>query len=503
MQKTICVELWGKEHRLTIPELPPGAIPPGAFRGDILALFRSFLGRYPLKTMEECARDRAEHHEHWDAWVQAHYTWNHFLREAPHLSAPAAHHLATVLLSRDVLAETQGGLLGDVSEKIFEQRLGMPSLQTYLITLINTAARCAWWQRVQTNGLPDPKVDPLPPVRQADHGQVQSVLDRRIRPFLDTHLGSKGYTRSLEALSALILYVLGYLAEKPQWVSLPDGVWQEALHGFLKPPHAPFLWMLHAPGAYLNAIAEEGHEGKHNGFFSTPVSVVQMMAAITGATGRQTDLTGGHYRLVDGLWECLVPGETPEARRKSLEEHYSDPCVGAGNMLWGILNQAVFGEFIDINPALVHATKALCAMHAPWFVHKIYRANALSLPAVPAEIEAVNQSVRAGILEQVRAEYTLTHTLAERAQFQAPPDWTPDALRAAGMDEDTLFAHIEARANARLAEGRKGYLVPVHGAKLDVLRQLLADTPESAPPPPPRTTQRAARQIGQRSLFNQ
>ncbi|MGD2028080.1 MAG: hypothetical protein PVI99_09715 [Anaerolineales bacterium] len=91
--------------------------------------------------------------------------------------------------------------------------------------------------------------------------------------------------------------------------------------------------MLHSPGEYLNAIAEEGHEGKHNGFFSTPTNVTRFMSEIIGAT-KGYAFASGHYALVDGLWQCNVPGNTPQERRRMLEQSVSDPCVGAGNMPW-------------------------------------------------------------------------------------------------------------------------------------------------------------------------
>jgi hypothetical protein len=34
---------------------------------------------------------------------------------------------------------------------------------------------------------------------------------------------------------------MGYVAEKPAWVDIPNDLWHEALRGFIKPPHAPFL----------------------------------------------------------------------------------------------------------------------------------------------------------------------------------------------------------------------------------------------------------------------
>ncbi|HKJ26288.1 MAG TPA: hypothetical protein VJ965_01505, partial [Anaerolineales bacterium] len=308
------VRLWDEEHEIQIPNLPANAIPPGGFRGDMMAYFNAFLGQYPLKTMTECARDRREHRDHWGKWAEAHYTWNHFLREAPHLGMREAHHLATILLSRDLLAEAQGGLLGQTGEAAYMSRLGVPSLPMYFTLLVNTAARYAWWNRFRNHGVPDPKVDPMPPVIQSSRAKVDEIYRQRIQPWIDHYLTSKGYSRELEVLSGLILYVMGYAAEKPPWVEIAQDHWEAALRGFLSPPHAPFLWMLAYPGEYLNRIAEEGNEGRRSGFFSTPTNVVTMMAAMIGTPSNQGDTTRGHYVLKAGLFECAVPGDTPEER---------------------------------------------------------------------------------------------------------------------------------------------------------------------------------------------
>jgi hypothetical protein len=45
MNKTFEVALWDKKHTLMIPALPPAAILPGAFQGDMLTLFNMFLGK--------------------------------------------------------------------------------------------------------------------------------------------------------------------------------------------------------------------------------------------------------------------------------------------------------------------------------------------------------------------------------------------------------------------------------------------------------------------------
>lgn len=473
MNKTFEVELWDEKHILTIPDLPLDSILPGAFRGDMLALFNSFLGNHPLKTMEECAADRDAHKEHWWEWAEAHYTWNHLLREGPHLGVKATARLTKMMFDRDLNCELNGGLLDTGKEPNWRSIFGMPKKEDYFATLIITAARYAWWNRVQKQGLPDPKVDPMPPIYQADRIKVGKIYNQQIKPFLSEHITSRGYNREFPVLTALILYVLGYIAERPGWLDIPAELWYEALQGFIRPPHAPFIWMLHYPGEYLNAIAEEGHEGKHNGFFSTPTPVTCMMAEMLGDS-QSSSIGSGHYKMEDGLWVCTIPGKSADERRAVLEQRVSDPCVGGGNMIWGFINQWVFGEFIDINPALVNATKAMCAMYTPWFFDSILQANALSYdPTIAEEQENAQRAYRQGILEQIRAERTLGYYISQRAGEYTFPHRASSSLQ---------FAHMEARAQARLAERRKIFIKNIHGDKLEILQTLLEKGAAAAEP---------------------
>ncbi|MGD2028079.1 MAG: hypothetical protein PVI99_09710 [Anaerolineales bacterium] len=191
--------------------------------------------------MEEVAADREAHKDHWWAWAEANYTWNPLLREGPHLGIRATTGLVKMMFDRDLNSELTGGLLDSGKAPDWMAVFGMPSKEQYFATLIITAARYAWWNRVQNHGLPDPKVDPMPPIDHHNRVTIGEIHRQHIKPFIDHHLTSKGYNRELPVMTALILYMMGYVAEKPAWVDIPNDLWHEALRGFIKPPHAPFL----------------------------------------------------------------------------------------------------------------------------------------------------------------------------------------------------------------------------------------------------------------------
>lgn len=152
---TFKVALYGQEHEIDVPQLAPGSVPPGGFLDDSLALFQSFKGRYPLWDMAQCVEQRNEVNPHFFQWAPGNYTWNQFLRENNFLSWQGAIKMVTLLLGRDILAETEGGLFGTVTEKMYLERIGVPSLQFYFTALLRVAARFDWWARAQEKGIPD------------------------------------------------------------------------------------------------------------------------------------------------------------------------------------------------------------------------------------------------------------------------------------------------------------------------------------------------------------
>ena len=92
------------------------------------------------------------------------------------------------------------------------------------------------------------------------------------------------------------------------------------------------------PHDYLGEILAENRHGQHLGFYPTPMSVAQMMAAMT------------------------VGGE--DARTKSV----CDPCVGTGRLLLAASNHSYRLYGCDLNPTVIKATLVNGWLYAPWLV---------------------------------------------------------------------------------------------------------------------------------------
>lgn len=130
-----------------------------------------------------------------------------------------------------------------------------------------------------------------------------------------------------------------------EWLGYALGVTCE--QSKLKPEVQEFLYrnfnleplVLH-PSDYLGQMLCETQHGKKNGFYPTPICIVQLMAQMVNAHKTGTD-----------------------QRREAT----MDPCVGTGRMLLVASNYSMrlFGQDIDGLCCLI--TKINLALYAPWF----------------------------------------------------------------------------------------------------------------------------------------
>lgn len=478
--EVINVTLFEQEHEVDVPQLAPGSIPPGGFLGDALAMFQFFLGRYQLWDMQQCVDKRTEVGSHFFEWSKGHYSWNQFLRENNHFSWPGALNMTTLLFSRDILAETEGGLFGNMTEKNFMNSLGVPSLQFYHAAILRLAARYDWWIRANQNGLPDPYFDPIPPIEMVARSKAQEVYKNHIKPWLDEHVYGRGLgSYDLDILSHAILYVMGYQSEMPKFSAMTEEQWQAALRGLIKPPHAPLLWMIAFPSNYLNDLAEEGQVGKQMGFFSTPMNVVKMMSEITlGSQSTQSNLPYWDLKnKVEGNFDSnfvfnYPNADTEEKRKAILTEAYTDPAAGVGNMTWGFFSNRINGEFIELNHSLAKACRATFALYAPWLVHSTYVGDSLWLGMTEETMNFREEQQTKTRLEGIRAGAILNLYILEQLEHMGDAEQHP-IYNTAGLNTEQVFLHVQARANLRLQNNRKEFYDAKFGPILDLFKQVL------------------------------
>jgi hypothetical protein len=419
----ITIDLGGETIDAELPEVPISfpVAPGGTLYGFLQNFYpENLLKKGHLYDAQECREIRAKHAADWPAWRERHYSWNMFCREVNHLPHPEALELAGLLLSRDVTAEMQlGGLLGGGSRAAFEKAAGL-SPELFIVTWLRIANRYAWLERAATQSLPDPLYDPIPPIRHAGRERVERVFKRHVEPYLREAFHFNGFTNTLDAFAQAVLYAFGYLPGKP--VHIPDEVWERAVAGLFGKHHTLALICAY-PGDYFNYIAQEEQSGRV-AFFPTPIEVAQVMGEMLTGNGPEPD--------------------TPEERRARLLQTASDPAVGTGNLAWPLMNTLFRGRFIDVNPAMVAASRALFAMYAPWFTGSVFCANALE--------EDTEKTIQA----QAR-QYAVDLGLAY-AGFQSYALRKNEALLEAGQAErqlqrvieaDRTAAHIQARANGR------------------------------------------------------
>jgi hypothetical protein len=348
-------------------------------------------------------------------------------------------------LSRDVTAEMQiGGLLGGGSRAAFEKAAGL-SPELFIVAWLRIANRYAWLERAATQSLPDPLYDPIPPICHAGRETVERVFKRQVEPYLREAFHINGFTNTLEAFAQAVLYAFGYLSGKP--VHIPDEIWERAVAGLFGKHHTLALICAY-PGDYFNQVAQEEESGLA-AFFPTPIYVAQVMGEMLSGNEPEPD--------------------TAEERRAKLLEEVSDPAVGTGNLAWPWMNTHFRGRFIDVNPAMVAASRALFAMYAPWFIGSVFCANALE--------EDTEKTIQA----QAR-QYAVDAALAY-AGFQSYSERKTQAVLEVGQGEQLLgqgrelertVSHIQARAAARSL--KRDYARG--GSLIHLLRQV--DAPERA-----------------------
>jgi len=434
-----------------IPEIGDIGVLPGGTRWGFLNQFspKAMLGdKEDLWDFVRCAdlRKRLPGQKFFD-WAERNYTWGAFLRDVNHVSRPEAEALATLLFSRDVLAEDHpGGMLSGLSASL-KEHTGANSVAEFWVTWLRISNRYAYYNRLlSADQPPDPLYDPPPPLRLCASAKSDDVFKRHVQPYLREVFFQKGHSRTLDVVSQAILYVFGFIPNKPDGV---DGdLWKRAVEGLFG-PHKPLYHMLRVPGEYLNNIALDEQSGLA-GFFPTPMNVTKMMGMMMQLDQIELIDRSGFYR-----W----PGDTPESRIEKLMEAKSDCCVGTGNMLVSMLNTTINAQFIDINMSMVLATRAFCAMYSPWLVNNTFRENALIAPDTLAS--AVDEQYRKYTCQGMQAHLGFYYHGIQMAEAHLQ-----------GMDEDALkqnalkVSHIQARANARSYQ-------KTYGRSKDMVRQLM------------------------------
>jgi hypothetical protein len=415
-----------------LPEVPitfPVA-PGGTLYGFLENFFpENLLAKGELFDAEQCREIRAKHADDWAAWANKSYTWNQFCREVNHLSQSEAETHAALLLARDISAEMrQGGLLGGKSQEAFKRATGLAP-KTYLVAWMRIANRYAWLGRALETGIPDPLYDPIPPIRHSGRALVEDIYKQHVDPFLRETFYARGYTNTLEVFAQAVLYAFGYLPSKPP--SIGDDLWERAVAGLFDERHV-LAMMCAYPGDYFNLVAL-GEESRRAAFFPTPIEVSTLMGEI---------LLGEKAPQVH---------RSPEERRAELLQEVSDPCCGTGNLAWPLMNDFIRGEFIDINPVMVAATRALFALYAPWFVQSVFSADALATEtAQTMQSQSRQYAVDAALAYAGFQSYH--HRKAEAlTQSRGFP-----ALSRREQQTEILSSHIQARAHARRIKSQTG-----------------------------------------------
>ena len=429
----ISIDLGSETIEAELPEVPItfSVAPGGTLYGFLEAFYpENLLSHGVLFDAHECQNLRGMHAEDWPAWSQRNYSWNMFCREVNHLPQPEAEAMAELLLSRDVTAEMRfGGLLGGKSKETFERATGLRP-KTFLVTWMRIANRYAWAERVIAHGIPDPLFDPIPPIRHSGRPVVENIYKRRIQPYLKETFYARGHTHTLEVFAQAILYAFGYLPAKP--ASLSDELWERAVTGLFNELHV-LAHMCAYPGDYFNCVAQNEQSGRA-AFFPTPLEVAELMGEILGTE--------------------MVPKEapaTPEERRARLLQEVSDPAVGTGNLAWPLMNDFIRGQFIDINPEMVAATRALFAMYAPWFAGSVFCADAL---------DAGNNQEFQAQARQYAIDAALAHagfqSYARRKTEALMETHGIDGLMRQSQESQVLSGHIRAHAQSRRLQTGSG-----------------------------------------------
>lgn len=423
--------------------------PGGTLYGFLQGLYpENLLKRGYLYDAQECKAIRAKHTGDWHTWAEANYSWNQFCREVNLLNRPEAEYLAGLLLSRDLSAEMlPGGLLGGRNRGSFEQATGLPP-ETFLVGWLRITNRYAWLERAASQGIPDPLHDPIPPICHSGRETVERVYKQHVAPYLRDAFHVKGHVNTLDVFARAVLYAFGCISSKPAEVG--DEVWERAVAGLFGPCHS-LTFMCAFPGDYFNQVAQEEQSGRA-AFFPTPVEVATLMGEMVQAR----DSAG-----------------TPEARRAALLEEVADPAVGTGNLVWPLMNSHIRGQFLDINPSMVHATRALFAMYAPWFAGSVFCADALA----PDLGNRIREQARQYAIDAALAHAGF-HSYRERKVQAFLENGQAQGLVEKAEQSDRLAAHIQARAIGRRQKIESGQ---VHAFQ-NMLQQVIPATGRTSTP---------------------
>jgi hypothetical protein len=333
-----------------------------------------FLGTQPMdydqvKAIRREATQSRGGFEGFMAWAKDHYTWDMWVREVNHLPKSTAKAMLSLLLMRDVGKDNELGLLGNPPTPLADaEALPGIKLLDYLVGWQRLANRYAWYARACVD-LPDPLKDPLPPLDVDNYAGFE--VAKFFKPLIQNVQYKIDSSSVVDVIASAVLYVFGYLAEKPSRYS--EEVWQQTLQGLFTKPFPLARWVLHPTDA-LNFIVLEYAGTGWNGFYPTPLNLADLMGTMAGrcfdpAPGDEDD------SLYATPWEGV---ESQEERMRRLSETVSDPCVGTGNFIWPILNRFVFGHFTDISQNKVLTTRAMCAVFAPWFTNSIFQLDSLA-----------------------------------------------------------------------------------------------------------------------------
>ncbi len=429
----IIIDLGSETVEAELPEVPISfpVAPGGTLYGFLEAFYpENLLSRGVLFDAHECQKIRSMHADDWPAWSQRSYSWNMFCREVNHLPQPETEALAELLLSRDLTAEMRfGGLLGGKSKEAFERATGLAP-KTFLVTWMRIANRYAWLERAIAHGIPDPLFDPIPPIRHSGRPVVENIYKRHIEPYLKETFYARGHTNTLDIFAQAILYAFGCLPAKPAYLS--DELWERAVTGLFNELHV-LANMCAFPGDYFNCVAQNEQSGRA-AFFPTSLEVAELMGGILGTE--------------------MVPEEaptTPEERRARLLQVVSDPAVGTGNLAWPLMNDFIQGQFIDINPSMVHATRALFAMYAPWFAGSVYCADALET----RNTEEIQAQARQYAIDAALAHAGFQSYARKKTEALMETHGI-DGLMRQSQESQVLSGHIRARAQSRQLQTGSG-----------------------------------------------
>ena len=264
------------------------------------------------------------------------------------------------------------------------------------------ANRYAWLGRALETGIPDPLYDPIPPIRHSGRALVENIYKQHVEPFLRDAFYARGYPNTLDIFAQAVLYVFGYLPAKP--ASIDNEPWERAVAGLFDERHV-LAMMCAYPGDYFNQVAL-GEESRQAAFFPTPIEVSNFMGEI---------LIGENEPQGRG---------SPEERRAELLQEVSDPCCGTGNLAWPLMNDFIRGQFIDINPSMVHATRALFALYAPWFVQNVFSGDSLDAKTTQTMQSQSRQYALDAALSYAGFQSYARHKAEALAQSAGFPAWT-------------------------------------------------------------------------------